>query len=315
MYHIGRWYYLMAAEGGTEYGHMVVLARGETPWGPFANCPHNPILTNRNKAPFLIQGIGHGDLVRAPGGEWFIMTLGFRQIHMWQPFHHLGREVFLTPVRFDDEGWIRCGRDGTTDFEYDIEGSGAQSHKTCYTFRNTDWKVDWCALRCPDWANYEMGEDHLVLRGGKDTIDQAASPTFLALRQRAFDMDLRVRVTCRDGEGGVTVYSCETEHYDLAVRGGEEGFEAVLKLNIGGIRHTAASVKLRGSSAVFRIKADSQNYDFFLETEDGETLLGSGQSKYLSSEVCGGFTGVVLGLYAQGDSSSRFDDFSVEYQM
>lgn len=30
MYRIGGWYYLMAAEGGTEYGHMIVLARGQT---------------------------------------------------------------------------------------------------------------------------------------------------------------------------------------------------------------------------------------------------------------------------------------------
>lgn len=27
----------MAAEGGTEYGHMIVHAKGKTPYGPFEN--------------------------------------------------------------------------------------------------------------------------------------------------------------------------------------------------------------------------------------------------------------------------------------
>jgi len=57
----------------------------------------NPILflTNRNKAPYIIQGIGHGDLIRDTNGDWHILCLGFRQIHIWHTFHHLGREVFL----------------------------------------------------------------------------------------------------------------------------------------------------------------------------------------------------------------------------
>lgn len=33
------WYYLIGSEGGTEYGHMLVSARGKTPNGPFENFP------------------------------------------------------------------------------------------------------------------------------------------------------------------------------------------------------------------------------------------------------------------------------------
>ena len=69
MYKIGKYYYLMAAEGGTEYGHMITYARSESVWGKFEGYPHNPVLTNRNKAPFIIQGIGHGDLIQDKNGE------------------------------------------------------------------------------------------------------------------------------------------------------------------------------------------------------------------------------------------------------
>ena len=82
----------MAAEGGTEYGHMITYARSENIWGPFENYSDNPVLTNRNKAPFIIQGIGHGDLIEDYNGDRLILCLGFRQIHICMPYHNLGRQ-------------------------------------------------------------------------------------------------------------------------------------------------------------------------------------------------------------------------------
>ena len=314
VYRIGDWYYLMAAEGGTEYGHMVVCARAKTVWGPYNSCPGNPVLTNRNKAPGIIQGVGHGDLIQGPKGDWFILTLGFRQIHMWQPYHHLGREVFLCPVQFGGDGWFRCGNDGTMEASYDIDSDKPQLRKAEYTFRNTDWKIDWCAMRCPDWANYDQQADHLILRGGKDTLDDCASPTFTALRQRAFDMEMSVQVTNEGGEGGLTVYSAELEHYDLFLRQREDGCEAVLKLNIGGIRHEQAVRRITGNSVELVVRADSLSYRFYLRADGHEELLGSGMSKYLSNEVSSPFTGVMLGLFAQGEGQSRFDELHITYK-
>lgn len=313
MYHIGEIYYLMAAEGGTEYGHMIVLAKGQTPWGPFTSCPYNPILTNRNKAPGIIQGIGHGDLVQAPSGEWFILSLGFRQIHMWMAFHHLGREVFLTPVHFEKDGWLYCGNDGTVETSYDINVPGEQQRKTEYTFQNTDWRIDWCTLRKPDWTNYDFHDDHLILHGGKDTLNDMGSPTFLALRQKAFDMDYRVVVTNSGGEGGVSVYGTESEHYDLFLRCTDKGCEAVLMLNIGGIHHEQAVLPLSGNHAELIIRADSVTYHFYVHDGDQETCLGTAQSKFLANEVSTCFTGTVLGLFAQGKGETRFDDLKIVF--
>ena len=320
MYHIGDAYYLMAAEGGTGYGHMIVLARGQTPWGPFANCPYNPILTNRDKAPGIIQGIGHGDLIQARDGSWFILSLGFRQTHLWMTFHHLGREVFLTPVRFEGDDWLYCGRDGTTEEYYEIASDVPQTRKTVYTFENTDWQIDWAGLRCPNWDDYYFAEDHLVLRGGKDTLDAQGSPTFMALRQKAFDMEYAVQVTnlaCggspAGGEGGVTVYGTESEHYDLFLRRTETGCQAVLKMNIGGIRHEQAVLPLDGNTAELVIRSTSTEYQFFVRANGEEHFLGAGQSKFLSNEVSTNFTGVMLGLFAQGEGEVRFDQLHIHY--
>ncbi|MCH5287198.1 MAG: family 43 glycosylhydrolase [Christensenellaceae bacterium] len=312
VYKINGQYYLMAAEGGTEYGHMITYARSRSVWGPFEGYPRNPVLTNRNKAPEIIQGIGHGDLIQDQRGGWHILSLGFRQIHQWMPYHHLGREVFLTPVTFGPDGWFTAGANGTTDREYDIAGDFEQREKKRYTFENTDWKIDWCYLRHPHAGNYELSGSRAVLHGTDVDLHQADSPTFIGIRQRDFNMVLSADVAIDGGEGGVTVYMCENEHYDLALRKGKDGFEAILKLNIGNIRHEEAAVPLPEGRATLVIRSDSQTYHFYVRTGAEEIHLGYGLSKYLSSEVSGGFTGVVLGLYAQGGTAA-FENFSADY--
>ncbi|MBP1550583.1 MAG: glycoside hydrolase family 43 protein [Oscillospiraceae bacterium] len=313
LYKINGGYYLMAAEGGTEYGHMITYARSDNPWGPFVNYPNNPVLTNRNKAPFIIQGIGHGDLIQHTNGDWFILSLGFRQIHIWQPYHHLGREVFLTPVKFGEDGWFTAGTNGITDWEYEIKGDFEQVEKRNYTFENTKWNLDWVYLRHPVLENYELSEGKAVLHGTDITLDMTDTPTFLGIRQRDFNMDFAVDVTADKGEAGVTMYMSESEHYEVAIREKGDGFEAVLKLNIGDIKHVQSTLPLSGGKARLIVRADNFGYKFFVSENGKETGLGYGSTKYLSSEVSGGFTGVVMGLYAVGNNTAEFTKLNIDY--
>lgn len=323
VYRIGEWYYVLAAEGGTEYGHMVTCARSRQLWGPYEGCPHNPVLTNRDKAPYLIQGVGHGDLVCGPGGNWHMLCLGFRQIQKWQPYHHLGREVFLTPVRFDEAGWIRAGNDGTMEWEYEMAHLEVQESRQRLTFENTDWDKEWVYLRHPHREAYELGEDRLILTGTEVTLEEADSPSFLGIRQTDFSLRLSVQVKLedretpgdgeKDKEAGLTMYMTENEHYDLALRPAFEGCEAVLRLKIGNIRHEQSRVRLSGKKARLAVRADSLRYRFYVEENGRETFLGEGMTKYLSSEVASGFTGVVMGLYAVGSLKAEFTELDIRY--
>ncbi|MBO6230302.1 MAG: family 43 glycosylhydrolase [Ruminiclostridium sp.] len=310
MYRINDRYYLMAAEGGTEYGHMITYARSESVWGPFEDYSGNPVLTNRNKAPYMIQGIGHGDLIQDKNGDWHILCLGFRQIHQWMTYHHLGREVFLVPVQFDSDGWFTAGNDGTCEGYYEITGCTGQNEKKIYTFENTLWNVDWQYLRKPVPGNYIFGKDSIVLKGTDVTLDDTDSPTFICLHQRDFCFELKARVLTDGGEAGITLYHDENEHYDIAVRKTENGFEAVLRLNIGGIKHEQAKAYLGGGALNISISADHMGYVF---TANG-FMLGSAYTKYLSSEVCGGFTGTVIGLYAVGGNNAEFSELEIKYE-
>ena len=98
----GEHWYLLIAEGGTERGHAVSIARGPTPCGPWESCPHNPIISHRS-TDRPIQNTGHGDLVEAPDGSWWMVLHGARPQGMTPNFHVLGRETFLVPVEWVDD--------------------------------------------------------------------------------------------------------------------------------------------------------------------------------------------------------------------
>ncbi len=306
LYKINDTYYLMAAEGGTEYGHMITCARSDSVWGRFESFPKNPVLTNRNKAPYIIQGIGHGDLIQDKYGDWHILCLGFRQLGEWTPYHNLGRETLLVPVTFNSDGTFYAGHDGTCDFEYEIKGDFSQERCCRYTFANS--RLEWVNLRHPVTENYELTDEKAIIRGTEKTLDDVDNPTFLGIRQREFNGVIRAKVRLEGGEAGITAYMCEQEHYDIAVRKTDSGYEAAAKLNIGGIKHTAGTCPISGNGAELIIKTDSKGYSLIVSENGGEKVLGYGQAKYLSSEVSGGFTGTVLGLYAV-NGTAEFTEF------
>jgi xylan 1,4-beta-xylosidase len=97
LYRRNGFYYLMAAEGGTGYGHGVTLARSRDIAGPYQPGPVNPFLTSnpapyfgRNDREFLrpqlynayadLQKAGHGCLVDTPAGEWYVAHLCARPL-------------------------------------------------------------------------------------------------------------------------------------------------------------------------------------------------------------------------------------------
>jgi len=312
LYKIGKYYYLMTAEGGTEFGHMVTYARSDNPWGPFTPYHGNPVLTNRNLGAYQLQGIGHGDLLEDANGNWWMFALGFRQIENGMLYHHLGRETCLIPVSFNEDGWFTAA-DGTAavDVETDrISPNVKQNFKTSYTFENTQWNIDWRFLREHKKENYVLGKDSLKIKSSSDTLDTpAGAPAFIALHQKEFNMELSFSVKTLDGEAGVSVYMDENHHYDLALSKTGETYRIVLKLNIGDIKYEKAAAVVAHNEARLMIRSNAMNYTFVYIEDGRETILGSAQTKYLSSEVAGGFTGVVLGLYSQYGAGS-FNEFS-----
>lgn len=304
LYHIGGWYYLMAAEGGTEYGHMVTYARAKSPCGPFEGWQKNPVLTNRNLGgdQSLIQGIGHGDMIKGPDGRYYIVCLGFRQIDQWLPFHHLGREVFLTRVDWLEDGWFCAGEDGTVHAREKLPLNGEQKTDFQYDFMPEDCVKDnprWLYLRDKREENYRFHKDGVDLRGTPVRLCDVDSPTFIAVRQSEFFTRLSVEVKGECREAGVTVYMDEEHHYDLFCTWNGREKRAALRLHIGDAQQIVNEISLEQEEKTgLKIVSDNEAYRFLVVTGGKTHYLGKAAAKHLSSEAAGGFTGVVAGLYA-----------------
>ena len=96
------YYYLLAAEGGTGAGHRISAARSKNVWGPYENCPYNPILRQDDACGYL-QNCGHGKLLQAADGRWFLCFLCLRRDP--DGTAPMGRETSIAEVTWTPDGW------------------------------------------------------------------------------------------------------------------------------------------------------------------------------------------------------------------
>ncbi len=312
LYKIGGYYYLMIAEGGTEYNHMETIARSASPWGPWEVCPHNPILTHHGyHSPF--QGLGHADLVEAHDGSWWLVCLGFRP-YSYPPYYHLGRETFLAPVRWDDQGWPHVGHQGRLPVE--MEGSGLspvewERNDARDDFDGPALGLQWNFLgnpRARDWSLTER-PGALRLLGNAARLDDGALVIFVGRRQQHFACEVAIRLDfepSQDGEeAGLTVWMNPRHHYDLLVTRQNGRRCIAVRQRIGNLAAVVASEPIGAGPTTLSIRAARQSYTFGFSMNSVEVhTLATGETRYLSTTVAGGFTGVYLAMYATGNGQA-----------
>ena len=318
------WYYLLISEGGTELAHGLTIARSRNIYGLYESNPANPILTNCNvKGQYMqIQGTGHGDFVQAGDGSWWIVFLAYR--NFGGSYHHLGRETCLAPVSWPKGQWpvVNGGLPIDTlmtaklpviiDDDVTSEGLTPVEELTgpqWVYLQNPKRKVEvqngtaWCGV---SWAS-------LKLYAGSSTLTQNDRPAFYGRRQESVKCTMDACVQFSEGmtygsEACLSVYQINDGHLDFFIRRDLQGYSLVLRCKLKGIDYVVAEKKLdvAPESVVMRVRSDADNYYFeFQNMLDMEKLLddrwqrfGAMDCSLMSTEVAGGFTGVVIGAYA-----------------
>lgn len=310
LYRIGDYWYLLIAEGGTERGHGVSIARGSSPDGPFEPCPANPILSHRSTDE-PVQNTGHADLVQGPGGSWWMVLLGVRPGGGTPGWHVLGRETFLAPVTWVDD-WPVVGTP--------VSAPPGPLVPELDHFDLNELQPYWVSLR-------DRSEQHcttkdrsgwLTLHARGSSLDDPAV-VFVGRRQQHRSCLARTLIDPADGTGGLAVRLDEEHHYEIEVASGEVRVLA----RIGPLRTVVASRPAPAGPLVLVVRVDEartlrdarsgpDTLSFGVEEPDGTfTPLAELDGKYLSTEVAGGFTGRVIGLYA-AEGTVHFDWF--DYQ-
>lgn len=314
MYKLNGWYYLLIAEGGTEYGHMVTIARSRNVWGPFESCPRNPILTHRDHIDGEFQGLGHSDIVTDTDGSWWIVFHGIRPSAGM--LHHMGRETMLAPFVWDEDGWplINGGRHITAV----MEGEGLAAQQYCHTWRDdfteTTIHPRWSWLRNPNPENYALRDGSLILRGSAFTLSDLESPAFLGVRQQQFTVSWQteIRLAGENGCAGITVFHNAQQHYDLCVKRRPAGYAVTLRRKVADMETETQPVLFENiDSLVLRVDAQKLMYTFRAGTsEESLITVGTGSTQLLSKEVmpCT-FTGCFAGLFTEGETEAAFACF------
>lgn len=321
------------AEGGTEYGHMETIQRADDIYGPYEPCPHNPILTHRDDTKGEIHCTGHADIVEDQNGNWWMVCLGTRcnggeRGIMMQ--HHLGRETFLTPVVWSENGWPIVGNNGK--IALSMEGPLPEEvSDTDYTeklnfednFSKAEFDLRYNYLRNPHAECYvrEQENKSLFLKGTEETLNNQASPTWIGVRQQEFCCDAKVDIeVCETREGfraGLTAFYNQYYHYEICVAKNQNKREIQLAKHVHDIFAVTAKAEIpAGKQISLRVESDKGKYYFYYTVNgEKEVFLGSGLTAGLSTEgtVPMSFTGTYLALFAE-NGDARFKNFSIKYK-
>lgn len=323
-------YFLMCAEGGTGGWHSEVIFKSDNPKGPFIPAPGNPILTQRyfprdrkNK----VDWAGHADIIEGPNGQYYGVFLAVRPNN--ENRVNTGRETFILPV--DWSGEFPVFVNGLIPLEPKLkmpegvvnktgqEGylpNGNFTYKEDFSSEQLDYR--WIGLRGPREAFTENVKDGIKITPFQTNIKEMKPTSTLFLRQMhnsflyAATMDYKPE-SVQDLAGMVCLQN-ENSNYVFGVSKKEDQYVILLERNERkrGISETTSTIveskKINMTVPVrLQISAKGDKYEFSYST-NGKDFINVGgvvSGDILSTDVAGGFTGCLLGLYATSGNNTK----------
>lgn len=304
------WYYVMLAEGGTFYGHCVTIARSRSLSGPWQECPHNPILIQKDRS-HPIQRAGHADMLQAHDGSWWLFYLvgrptkdGKRSV--------LGRETALDPVTWVDDWPIVNGNRGPsirqTAPSWDpMPLSIASSDR----FTSPEVGLQWLYIRAvvEDGVRIEPERGCVSIGSWPEELDSPEARNVLLQRERhhsyVFEVVLDYLPVLPTDYAGITCWmDCRAFIQFGLTRSGEDGSlllrleENIFKehrrqeVRLSGHEHSSwlLSVRTEGNRRTFTLTDRLSGEQWSLQVED---------ASYLCDDIDehSGFTGTLVGMF------------------
>ncbi|GAB2545575.1 glycoside hydrolase family 43 protein [Rufibacter soli] len=310
-------FYLMCAEGGTGGNHSEVVFVSDNAKGPYTPAPNNPILSQRHlnpNRPNKVDWAGHADLVEGPDGKHYGVFLGIRPNEKNRV--NIGRETFILPV--DWSGEFPVFVNGLIPMEPKLKMPAGVENKTGkesffpngnFTFADnfTSKKLDyrWVGLRGPREAFISQTKKGLQINPFPVNIKEVKPTSTLFLRQQhnsfSYTTTLDYKPSSEKDLAGMVLLQSEKFNYVFGLtRKGKDTY-LVLERTEKGASKLIASQKIEAKKPVqLRVKAEGDAYQFSYST-NGKNFVdlgGPASGDILSTNVAGGFTGTLIGLYA-----------------
>lgn len=310
-------YYLMCAEGGTGGNHSEVIFVSDNVKGPYKPAANNPILSQRQlprDRKDKVDWAGHADLVEGPNGQYYGVFLGIRPNEKDRV--NIGRETFILPV--DWSGKFPVFENGLLPLETKLKMPNGVVNKTGkdgffpngnFTFNDsfTDDKLDyrWIGLRGPREEFIKTSKKGLEIKPFNTNIKEAKPTSTLFYRQQhnTFSATVTMNYTpsAETDFAGITCLQSETFNYVFGVTKKQNKDYLVLQRTERGKSTIIASQEIKtGKPIKLQVSAQGDDYSFNYALDNGsfKNLGGVVSGDILSTNVAGGFTGALIGLYA-----------------
>lgn len=314
LFRVGKYYYLMCAEGGTGAWHSEVILRAKNPMGPWEEFTEgNPILTQRTgldpNREDIVTTAGHADIVQTPKGDWWAVFLACRPYD--GDLYNTGRDTYLLPVTWKD-GWptiLEKNKPVPTvvDKQGLLAGTGDKELTGNFSFTDNfdgdKLNMRWMFLRNPS-EFYSLGADGLVLTASPNTIAERKSPSAVFCRQKhtAFTAETEVTFEPKAANELAGITLLQNEEFNFVF--GKtilDGKPAVTLARAENGVSPIGSAFLKENGAVrLKVCGNGRYYDFYYaEAEQDWQLIARGvDAVNLSTNRSGGFIGACIGLYA-----------------
>jgi len=316
-------YYLMCAEGGTGGNHSEVIFISDSPKGPFKPASNNPILTQRyfpQNRPDKVDWAGHADLVLGPDNKYYGVFLGIRPNEKDRV--NAGRETFMLPV--DWSGTFPVFENGLVPMGPKLKMPKGAVNKTgkdgffpngnfTFTENFTSEKLDyrWIGLRGPREHFISIVKKGLQINPFPVNIKELKPTSTLFYRQQhntfSFETTLEYKPNSEKDLAGIVCLQNEHFNYVFGVtKKGKDTYVLLERTENGkSVIIASAKIEIKGSMRL-QVKAAGDNYQFSyaLNGADFQNLGSAVSGDILSTNVAGGFTGALVGLYATASNNA-----------
>jgi len=334
IYHIGQWYYLLVAEGGTGYQHCVTMARSKSVWGPYETAPDNPILTSDTEDMNALQKCGHADFVETVHGEWYMVHLCSRPLG-GQEWCTLGRETAIQKMYMDENGWLRLYGGGRfakqqTPAPLGTEQCDMASEEEGFfdDFEEDELHVRYSSPRVSykTFADCKSRKGYLRL-AGQESMNSLHHVSLVAVRQQAVCCSAKTAMEFEPQHeqqlAGITYMYDAMNFYILGKTVNDKGdcVLVLLKSDTGVITDEIVPIPVKKDDRLelkIEVGDMGMNVRFFYKTPQTEWIQAgdSYSTQILTDEHCRGFTGAHFGLYCHDmvglNVSSDFDYIKLE---
>ncbi len=318
-------YFLMCAEGGTGDWHSEVIFVSDNPKGPYKPASNNPILTQRyfpkdraNK----VDWAGHADLVPGPNGKYYGVFLAIRPNKKDRV--NIGRETFILPV--DWTGEFPVFENGLVPLEPMLKMPvGVSENKTgkegflpngnftyTETFATDNLDYRWIGLRGPRENFISVTKKGLQINPFQTNIKEVKPTSTLFYRQQHSDFSFTTTLQCKPASekelAGLVCLQSERFNYVFGITKKANAYYLLLERTEKGQSKVLASTPIDIKNPVqLQVKASGDNYTFnySINGADFVNLGGTVSGDILSTNVAGGFTGCLIGLYATAANDAK----------